>query len=198
MLEQERLKVEHEKLKSTDQEKSRKLHDLTYVTAHTQMFRGNVKRFLSCLWWNVFTGWCRTGESRPDRTSKAWRRQWYVTSFCVWDVWVICVYAYILSSLTLSSQAKELQTLHNLRKLFVQDLATRVKKVNIKIYRWINLHCVHLLFYNAHGEKHYTNKTEFFRALRWTLTTRVAARLRSRRSPSLRTTWNSSLKSTSR
>lgn len=28
-----------------------------------------------------------------------------------------------------SCQAKELQTLHNLRKLFVQDLATRVKKV---------------------------------------------------------------------
>lgn len=28
-----------------------------------------------------------------------------------------------------SRQAKELQTLHNLRKLFVQDLATRVKKV---------------------------------------------------------------------
>uniref|UniRef100_A0A8C4HBR6 Kinesin-like protein n=1 Tax=Dicentrarchus labrax TaxID=13489 RepID=A0A8C4HBR6_DICLA len=54
MLEQERLRVEHEKLKSTDQEKSRKLHELTY--------------------------------------------------------------------------AKELQTLHNLRKLFVQDLATRVKK----------------------------------------------------------------------
>lgn len=27
-------------------------------------------------------------------------------------------------------KAKELQTLHNLRKLFVQDLATRVKKVN--------------------------------------------------------------------
>lgn len=26
-------------------------------------------------------------------------------------------------------KAKELQTLHNLRKLFVQDLATRVKKV---------------------------------------------------------------------
>ena len=30
MLEQERLRVEHEKLKSTDQEKSRKLHELTY------------------------------------------------------------------------------------------------------------------------------------------------------------------------
>uniref|UniRef100_A0AAQ5ZS24 Kinesin-like protein n=1 Tax=Amphiprion ocellaris TaxID=80972 RepID=A0AAQ5ZS24_AMPOC len=62
MLEQERLRVEHEKLKSTDQEKSRKLHELTYST---------------------------------------------------------CPFAF---------QAKELQTLHNLRKLFVQDLATRVKK----------------------------------------------------------------------
>lgn len=30
MLEQERLRVEHEKLKSTDQDKSRKLHELTY------------------------------------------------------------------------------------------------------------------------------------------------------------------------
>uniref|UniRef100_A0A8C7W430 Kinesin-like protein n=1 Tax=Oncorhynchus mykiss TaxID=8022 RepID=A0A8C7W430_ONCMY len=34
MLEQERLRVEHEKLKSTDQDKSRKLHELTYVTTH--------------------------------------------------------------------------------------------------------------------------------------------------------------------
>lgn len=33
-----------------------------------------------------------------------------------------------------SFQAKELQTLHNLRKLFVQDLATRVKKVNYYYY----------------------------------------------------------------
>jgi len=32
--------------------------------------------------------------------------------------------------------AKELQTLHNLRKLFVQDLQARVKKVDI--------HCVHV------------------------------------------------------
>lgn len=32
MLEQERLRVEHEKLKSADQEKSRKLHELTYVS----------------------------------------------------------------------------------------------------------------------------------------------------------------------
>uniref|UniRef100_A0AAQ4Q0D9 Kinesin-like protein n=1 Tax=Gasterosteus aculeatus aculeatus TaxID=481459 RepID=A0AAQ4Q0D9_GASAC len=64
MLEQERLRVEHEKLKSTDQEKSRKLHELTYL---------------------------------------------------------ICF-------LFFESKAKELQTLHNLRKLFVQDLATRVKK----------------------------------------------------------------------
>ena len=29
-----------------------------------------------------------------------------------------------------SVQAKELQTLHNLRKLFVQDLQNRVKKVS--------------------------------------------------------------------
>lgn len=36
MLEQERLRVEHEKLKSTDQEKSRKLHELTYVS-HTHI-----------------------------------------------------------------------------------------------------------------------------------------------------------------
>uniref|UniRef100_A0A667ZTR7 Kinesin-like protein n=1 Tax=Myripristis murdjan TaxID=586833 RepID=A0A667ZTR7_9TELE len=66
MLEQERLRVEHEKLKSTDQEKSRKLHELTFLLIFFP--------FLS------------------------------------------------------PSQAKELQTLHNLRKLFVQDLATRVKK----------------------------------------------------------------------
>ena len=30
--------------------------------------------------------------------------------------------------------AKELQTLHNLRKLFVQDLQSRVKKVNPLLY----------------------------------------------------------------
>uniref|UniRef100_A0A8C4HCD6 Kinesin-like protein n=1 Tax=Dicentrarchus labrax TaxID=13489 RepID=A0A8C4HCD6_DICLA len=69
MLEQERLRVEHEKLKSTDQEKSRKLHELTYFFS-----------FVS-----------------------------YIDYF-------------------LFFKAKELQTLHNLRKLFVQDLATRVKK----------------------------------------------------------------------
>lgn len=38
------------------------------------------------------------------------------------------LYVCMVWSLT-SPQAKELQTLHNLRKLFVQDLATRVKKV---------------------------------------------------------------------
>uniref|UniRef100_A0A671NCM0 Kinesin-like protein n=1 Tax=Sinocyclocheilus anshuiensis TaxID=1608454 RepID=A0A671NCM0_9TELE len=67
LLEQERLRVEHEKLKSTDQEKSRKLHELTYCV------------FLNIVIFHLF-------------------------------------------------KAKELQTLHNLRKLFVQDLATRVKK----------------------------------------------------------------------
>uniref|UniRef100_A0A672NFF4 Kinesin-like protein n=1 Tax=Sinocyclocheilus grahami TaxID=75366 RepID=A0A672NFF4_SINGR len=68
MLEQERLKVEHEKLKNTDQEKSRKLHELTYDMQQT----------------------CRDLNSMREKF--------------------------------------ELQTLHNLRKLFVQDLATRVKK----------------------------------------------------------------------
>uniref|UniRef100_A0A8C1U5W2 Kinesin-like protein n=1 Tax=Cyprinus carpio TaxID=7962 RepID=A0A8C1U5W2_CYPCA len=71
LLEQERLRVEHEKLKSTDQEKSRKLHELTYD---------------------------RREQARQD-----------------------------LKGLE-ETVAKELQTLHNLRKLFVQDLATRVKK----------------------------------------------------------------------
>uniref|UniRef100_A0A671T7R7 Kinesin-like protein n=1 Tax=Sinocyclocheilus anshuiensis TaxID=1608454 RepID=A0A671T7R7_9TELE len=71
MLEQERLKVEHEKLKATDQEKSRKLHELTYDIRE---------------------------QARQD-----------------------------LKGLE-ETVAKELQTLHNLRKLFVQDLATRVKK----------------------------------------------------------------------
>uniref|UniRef100_A0A8C8LTV6 Kinesin-like protein n=1 Tax=Oncorhynchus tshawytscha TaxID=74940 RepID=A0A8C8LTV6_ONCTS len=71
MLEQERLRVEHEKLKSTDQDKSRKLHELTYD---------------------------RREQARQD-----------------------------LKGLE-ETVAKELQTLHNLRKLFVQDLATRVKK----------------------------------------------------------------------
>uniref|UniRef100_A0A8B9H813 Kinesin-like protein n=1 Tax=Astyanax mexicanus TaxID=7994 RepID=A0A8B9H813_ASTMX len=74
ILEQERLRVEHEKLKSADQEKSRKLHDLTFMT---------------------------------DRISEQARQD--------------------LKGLE-ETVAKELQTLHNLRKLFVQDLATRVKK----------------------------------------------------------------------
>uniref|UniRef100_A0A8C9ZG53 Kinesin-like protein n=1 Tax=Sander lucioperca TaxID=283035 RepID=A0A8C9ZG53_SANLU len=71
MLEQERLRVEHEKLKSTDQEKSRKLHELTHLN--------HIFVEIDCLSFFPF-------------------------------------------------KAKELQTLHNLRKLFVQDLATRVKK----------------------------------------------------------------------
>lgn len=45
MLEQERLRVEHEKLKSADQEKSRKLHELTYVS-HRPL---SGRRTVSCL-----------------------------------------------------------------------------------------------------------------------------------------------------
>uniref|UniRef100_A0A673G2J9 Kinesin-like protein n=1 Tax=Sinocyclocheilus rhinocerous TaxID=307959 RepID=A0A673G2J9_9TELE len=73
MLEQERLKVEHEKLKATDQEKSRKLHELTVMQDRREQARQDLKGLEETV-------------------------------------------------------AKELQTLHNLRKLFVQDLATRVKK----------------------------------------------------------------------
>ncbi|KTF71497.1 hypothetical protein cypCar_00041764 [Cyprinus carpio] len=73
MLEQERLKVEHEKLKNTDQEKSRKLHELTVMQDRREQARQDLKGLEETV-------------------------------------------------------AKELQTLHNLRKLFVQDLATRVKK----------------------------------------------------------------------
>ncbi|KAK6302990.1 hypothetical protein J4Q44_G00273450 [Coregonus suidteri] len=73
MLEQERLRVEHEKLKSTDQEKSRKLHELTVMQDRREQARQDLKGLEETV-------------------------------------------------------TKELQTLHNLRKLFVQDLATRVKK----------------------------------------------------------------------
>uniref|UniRef100_A0A8C9G7X6 Kinesin motor domain-containing protein n=1 Tax=Pavo cristatus TaxID=9049 RepID=A0A8C9G7X6_PAVCR len=81
MLEQERLRVEHEKLKATDQEKSRKLHELTVMQDRREQARQDLKGLEETV-------------------------------------------------------AKELQTLHNLRKLFVQDLATRVKKV-----MWCYLRC---------------------------------------------------------
>jgi len=35
--------------------------------------------------------------------------------------------------------AKELQTLHNLRKLFVQDLQARVKKVPIELFSCLDV-----------------------------------------------------------
>ncbi|XP_029313251.1 kinesin-1 heavy chain-like [Cottoperca gobio] len=73
MLEQERLKVEHEKLKAADQEKSRQLQELTVM---------------------------------QDRREQAGQD---------------------LKGLE-ETVARELQTLHNLRRLFVQDLATRIKK----------------------------------------------------------------------
>ncbi|KAI7809964.1 putative kinesin-1 heavy chain, partial [Triplophysa rosa] len=73
MLEHERLRVEHEKLKSNDQEKSRKLNELTVMQDRREQARQDLKGLEETV-------------------------------------------------------AKELQTLHNLRKLFVQDLATRVKK----------------------------------------------------------------------
>ncbi|XP_026852215.2 kinesin-1 heavy chain-like isoform X1 [Electrophorus electricus] len=73
MLEQERLKVEHEKLRSADQDKSRKLHELTVMQDRREQAKLDLKGLEETV-------------------------------------------------------AKELQSLHNLRKLFVYDLATRVKK----------------------------------------------------------------------
>ncbi|KAM3821337.1 kinesin-1 heavy chain isoform 3-T3 [Vipera latastei] len=73
ILEQERLKIEHDKLKTVDQDKSKKLHELTVMQDRREQARQDLKGLEETV-------------------------------------------------------AKELQTLHNLRKLFVQDLATRVKK----------------------------------------------------------------------
>lgn len=55
-------------------------------------------------------------------------------SFCftLFHITFVSLYAELFSSLPLLFsvlQARELQTLHNLRKLFVQDLTSRVKKV---------------------------------------------------------------------
>nr|XP_058914278.1 kinesin-1 heavy chain isoform X2 [Kogia breviceps] len=72
-LEQGRLRAEHEKLKAAEQDKSRKLRDLTVMQDRREQARQDLKGLEETV-------------------------------------------------------AKELQTLHNLRKLFVQDLATRVKK----------------------------------------------------------------------
>ncbi|KAM8881269.1 kinesin-1 heavy chain-like [Synchiropus picturatus] len=73
MLEQERLRVEHEKLKATDQEKSRQLQELTEMQDRSEQARQDLKGLEETV-------------------------------------------------------SRELQTLHNLRRLFVQDLATRVRK----------------------------------------------------------------------
>uniref|UniRef100_A0A8D0CZD6 Kinesin-like protein n=1 Tax=Sander lucioperca TaxID=283035 RepID=A0A8D0CZD6_SANLU len=73
MLEQERLRVEHEKLKAADQEKSRQLQELTVLQDRREQAKQDLKGLEETV-------------------------------------------------------ARELQTLHNLRRLFVQDLATRVKK----------------------------------------------------------------------
>uniref|UniRef100_A0A4W6BWP9 Kinesin-like protein n=1 Tax=Lates calcarifer TaxID=8187 RepID=A0A4W6BWP9_LATCA len=74
MLEQERLRVEHEKLKAADQEKSRQLQELTVLQDRQEQARQDLKGLEETV-------------------------------------------------------ARELQTLHNLRRLFVQDLSTRVRKV---------------------------------------------------------------------
>ncbi|XP_061568963.1 kinesin-1 heavy chain-like [Cololabis saira] len=73
MLEQDRLRLEHEKLKTADQEKSRQLQELTVLQDRREQARQDLKGLEETV-------------------------------------------------------ARELQTLHNLRRLFAQDLSTRVKK----------------------------------------------------------------------
>uniref|UniRef100_A0A8C8E000 Kinesin family member 5B n=1 Tax=Oryzias sinensis TaxID=183150 RepID=A0A8C8E000_9TELE len=73
VLEQERLKVEHEKLKAADQEKSRQLQELTVLQDRREQARQDLKGLEETV-------------------------------------------------------ARELQTLHNLRRLFVKDLSRRVRK----------------------------------------------------------------------
>ncbi|XP_059183436.1 kinesin-1 heavy chain-like [Centropristis striata] len=73
MLEQERLRLEHEKLKAADQEKSRQLQELTVLQDRREQAKQDLKGLEETV-------------------------------------------------------GRELQTLHNLRRLFVQDLSSRVKK----------------------------------------------------------------------
>ncbi|XP_041670637.1 kinesin-1 heavy chain-like [Cheilinus undulatus] len=73
MLEQERLRVEHEKLKAADQEKSRQLQELTVQQDRREQAKQDLKGLEETV-------------------------------------------------------ARELQTLHSLRRLFVQDMSSRVKK----------------------------------------------------------------------
>lgn len=96
---------------------------------------------------------------------------------------------------TPSSKACELQSLHNLRKLFVQDLTTRVKQVStmecevfvlivllkpfLKLRHQSMWHCAH-------------------RALKWNLMIVEGFPRKSKRFPFLRTTWNSLQKYTNR
>ncbi|XP_075899207.1 kinesin-1 heavy chain-like [Nelusetta ayraudi] len=76
VLEQERLKVEHEKLKAVDQEKSRQLQELTMQQDKREQAKQDLKGLEETV-------------------------------------------------------GRELKTLHNLRMLFVQDLATQIKKNNL-------------------------------------------------------------------
>lgn len=84
--------------------------------------------------------------SSQSRTSKDWRRLWWDDICCLHFIWCSlnrrvprlrkCFQCTVQtpnpphSASLLMSKARELHTLHNLRKLFVQDLTFRVRRVS--------------------------------------------------------------------
>lgn len=82
---------------------------------------------------SFFLNFCVSGslmkkENKPEKTWRVWRKLWYVfflfvRGFCIWSSDSSAKF------LCFTHQAKELQTLNNLRKVFIQDINTRVKNV---------------------------------------------------------------------
>ncbi|XP_056868804.1 kinesin-1 heavy chain-like isoform X2 [Takifugu flavidus] len=107
-LEHERLRVEHEKLKSVEQEKSRQLQELTVQLDRRDQAKQDLK------------GLEETVVSYTPRRASLESFQGFIH--------LSSERAQKLLLFSSSSQGRELQTLHNLRRLFVQDLVTRVKK----------------------------------------------------------------------